>query len=130
MVKLKIWYVSGAFEQIDADDAQAETLVPIYAEAQTSDRVAAGELHRPDGSVAASFGPVQGRQAPADLVVCGRQGTADVMNAYGLDDYPRCVRRPGHLGLHCTLRKVSSRGGASWGDNECIPVPNGLVPRL
>lgn len=50
---VKVWYVSGAFEQILG--ASAETVVPVYAEAQTSDRIAAAEVHDAAGRVVQSF---------------------------------------------------------------------------
>lgn len=41
--QVKIWYVSGAYEEID--NAPAETATAVYAEALDSDRVAAAEIH-------------------------------------------------------------------------------------
>lgn len=52
---VKIWFLSGGFERVDAENGRAQELATIYAEAETNDRVVAAELHREDGTVAASF---------------------------------------------------------------------------
>lgn len=41
--QVKIWYVSGAYEEID--DAPVETATAVYAEAEDNERVYAGEIH-------------------------------------------------------------------------------------
>jgi hypothetical protein len=40
--QVKIWYASGAYEQID--DVPAGTATAAYAEAEDSERVVAGEI--------------------------------------------------------------------------------------
>lgn len=53
--KLKIWYASGGYQEIQGSSDDSMQLAAIYAEAADSGRVSDAELHRPDGSVAASF---------------------------------------------------------------------------
>ena len=53
--KLKIWYAAGTYEEVQAEGTDTVQLVTIYAEAEGNGRVSDAELHRPDGSVAASF---------------------------------------------------------------------------
>jgi hypothetical protein len=52
----KIWYTSGAYEEVTADrPADTQKVIDVFADARESDRVAAVQLTRADGSIAASY---------------------------------------------------------------------------
>lgn len=70
-ITVKIWYGSGAFEDVP-DIPTADLAATIYAEADGNPNVVAGELHRADGSVAASFDHRAGTEGPSwtNLLQC------------------------------------------------------------
>ena len=90
---VKIWFLSGAFERVDAENGRAQELATIYAEAETNDRVVAAELHREDGSVAASFD----HRVP---VVCGAHPTGEPVLCR------ECGRRSSHK-MDCSLGRLA-----------------------
>lgn len=106
---VKIWFLSGAFERVDADNGRAQELATIYAEAETNDRVVAAELHREDGSVAASFD----HRVPA---VCGAVWFASSRTV--------CARPLGHNGNHRTTEEQEAHS-FSWFPHECAQPETG-----
>lgn len=123
---VKMWFLSGAFERVDAENGRLQELATIYAEAETNDRVVAAELHREDGSVAASFDH-------RTTAVCGRRINPTVLLDPGAAD-AQCVRAVGHSGRHRNFvakpRPYDNQPGQFvWGDNECAPEV-ALEPKL
>lgn len=104
-MKIKIWYASGVFEEINAPEDRAGELAVIYAEAKDNTRVVAGELHSSRWPVLAFSHRDEPQPRPG---TCGRR--------FSFDRDLICLRVPGHLGRHW------QSGGMAWGDNESVPV--------
>lgn len=107
---VKIWFLSGAFERVDAENGRTQELATIYAEAETNDRVVAAELHREDGSVAASFDHREAAMCAAVWFASSRTV---------------CARPQGHAGNHRTTAEQEAHS-FGWFPHECAqpePVP-------
>lgn len=49
MDKVKIWYESGAYEEVTAEHERFSELAAIFAECQVNGRIAAAELYEGNG---------------------------------------------------------------------------------
>lgn len=71
MDKVKIWYESGAYEEVTAEHERFAELAAIFAECQVNGRIAAAELYEGNGN-AQGFRRVDGT---ASSEYCGLQET-------------------------------------------------------
>lgn len=133
MDKIKIWYDSGAYEEVTAEHDRFAELAVIFAECAVNGRVTAAELCEGNGE-SQGFRRVDGMVTVNGSLIslfplaavghgmCGRHGSRSVVRANDLKEHPSCARVPGHLGLHCNTVRYGAPGAFQWGDNECLPV--------
>lgn len=126
---VRIGYVDGTTEEI-RNIPPGPVAAGIFAEAVDNDRVAAAELVRGDGTVAASY-PTRDPMARVMVVpgVCGRHVGEDVARAYGRKSLAACARMPSHLGRHRNTRAITVLT-LHWTDEQCAPLdPQPEFPR-
>lgn len=120
MDKVKIWYESGAYEEVTAEHERFAELVAIFAECQVNGRIAAAELYEGNGN-AQGFRRVD----QADLTApapCGRQiDPRSIINEVPDMRPIVCARGHGHRGLHRDTVAIH-HDTYKWGDDSCLPV--------